>query len=133
MRDFAGLKRRYLSAFVIGDKAFAGTGTNGTNFKDFWEFDQLLSTLTRPQTEVEVMAYPNPVVDQLTISIEGLDNAQLGKLQMKVYDLTGRLLVNESMSSDIIRITASNWDAGLYAYHIVYRDQIVRSGKILKR
>ena len=44
IEEFPGARRRYMLSFVIGKIAYAGSGTNGTNLRDFWAFQPLLDT-----------------------------------------------------------------------------------------
>ena len=48
LSDFEGVARSGAVAFTIGDKAYVGTGYDGTYWlKDFWEYDPLLNNWTR--------------------------------------------------------------------------------------
>lgn len=65
LSPFPGSSRRYSSGFSIGDRCFMGSGTNGTNFNDFWEFNAKASV-----EEIELgsfRVYPNPATDQLKV------------------------------------------------------------------
>lgn len=57
--EFDGLGRRYFVSFVIGDVAYCGTGTNGTNLRDFWAFYPLLETIDYSSLN-QIALYPNP-------------------------------------------------------------------------
>lgn len=45
--DFGGNSRELSVAFVIGSKAYVGTGFNGNDLKDFWEYDSANDTWIR--------------------------------------------------------------------------------------
>ena len=49
---------------------YVGLGTNGTNFNDFWKFDQVLSLLDRNLESIELSAYPNPAISELNIKVD---------------------------------------------------------------
>lgn len=65
LEDFPGTSRRYSTGISMGDKCFLGTGTNGTNFNDFWEFDALASLNEKENTKIKV--YPNPTNDYIVL------------------------------------------------------------------
>lgn len=65
LEDFPGTSRRYSTGISMGDKCFLGTGTNGTNFNDFWEFDALASLNEKEHTKI--MVYPNPTDDYIVL------------------------------------------------------------------
>ena len=48
LSDFEGLPRTDAVAFTIGNKAYLGTGYDGTDrLKDFWEYDPLVNQWTK--------------------------------------------------------------------------------------
>lgn len=83
MEEFPGTGRRFSAGFSIGDKGYIGIGTNGTNMRDFWEFDELLSVTENTNLQIEL--YPNPATDFITITSKESVLARL-------YDLGGKLI-----------------------------------------
>ena len=62
---FGGQKRRFMEAVVIGDKAYMGMGTDGTNLKDFWVWldvplDTSQTSVSETNPEIAVTIFPNP-------------------------------------------------------------------------
>ena len=51
-------------------------------------FDPATVTSTEPQLVSNAMIYPNPVVDQLTVSLDNIDNTE--NLSINLYDLNGK-------------------------------------------
>lgn len=45
--DFPGLARKGASAFVVGEKGYAGFGEGDTRFKDWWQYDPASNIWTR--------------------------------------------------------------------------------------
>lgn len=90
MDEFPGSARRFSAGFAIGNKGYVGIGTTGTNMRDFWEFDELLSTPQHNTPEFSI--YPNPATDYLTVS--GLDAANV-----TVYDMQGKLLISTNLTN----------------------------------
>ncbi len=64
--------------------------------------------------ELSMVAYPNPVVNNLNIMI---NNANIADYTVMVYDLNGKMVVNEHFSpsnTNIYSVSTANWMSGLY-------------------
>jgi N-acetylneuraminic acid mutarotase len=130
--DFDGLARRYLVSFVINNVAYAGTGTNGTNFKDFWEYDPVLAVLESQKENISFITYPNPATDYITITLKNISpEADLSKLEVKIYDLSGKIIRSEKMNQSSITIQRESLSNGFYLCFLTYRDKVIRSEKII--
>lgn len=70
--------------------------------------------------------YPNPVKDQLNITLS-TDEANL-----KIYDIDGKLIINESLTSRENTIDTSNLKSGLY-FSIIKSRNITNTQKLTKR
>lgn len=94
--DFPGSNRRYSSGVSVGERCFMGTGTNGTNFNDFWEFEKYADVKEVPGA-IELRVYPNPTTDYVYFDAEkGGDfilriNDQLGKEIDLLQSVNGKL------------------------------------------
>lgn len=90
MGEFPGTARRFSIGFAIGDKGYFGGGTNGTNMKDFWEFDELLAFGDNESDPISI--YPNPAADFITIDC----NSQT---EISLFDLNGKLILASSLNA----------------------------------
>lgn len=133
IEDFEGTARRYMSTTVLNDVAYAGLGTNGTNFKDFWLYDATLSLIEQKLEVNHINTFPNPVSDYVNIQIDGLDENELNKLDIKIISTSGTLVYNNTISASKTVIDIKNWNNGLYLYSIEYQEKVLHSGKILKQ
>jgi hypothetical protein len=71
--------------------------------------------------------YPNPGNESLNI------NSPLDRLQIQLFDLTGRMEFEAKISSGINSIPVSSLPAGIYLYRILdKKNQTIRSGKWIK-
>lgn len=66
--DFPGSSRRFPVAFSIGNKGYFGTGTNGINLNDFWEYDPSITASIPESNSLPLLVYPNPAVNELIIN-----------------------------------------------------------------
>lgn len=73
----------------------------------------------------DVILYPNPVVDQLTIAVDDIEEP----LDFQIYDLQGKMITNGIIQSRT-DLDLSSWESGLYLVHFPKLNQ---SHKIIKR
>ncbi len=82
--------------------------------------------------ELNVKAFPNPVKDIFNVHIESVQD----ELVFRLYDLQGRLQINELLHSDLSTISLSGLPRGLYFYDIRSKRQMFSiasgRGKIIK-
>ncbi len=129
--DFPGTARRYLASVVHDGVAYCGLGTSGTNFKDFWMFDQVLYTIEKQMEELEVVAYPNPVVDHLSIKINGLNNDLAQNLDLTIYSLSGEVVHSQRFDASKIDVNLKSLTGGTYLYKIMYQEKVLKSNKVV--
>ncbi len=72
------------------------------------------------------VAYPNPGGNTLNIST-GLQNAYL-----EVFDMSGRLIHNQSITEHVTAINAEDWASGTYVWKIYSDHKEAESGKWIK-
>lgn len=130
IEDFLGTSRRYFSATTLNGFAYAALGTNGTNFKDLWLFDQSLSLLERSLEKMELIAYPNPTSDHINFHIEWPTEVDETKIALQIVDPQGHVVFN-SPWSELSTIATNSWSAGHYVYSIIYNHKVVRSENLI--
>ena len=91
------------------------TGVNKISYSQYYLIPRIAADLGTgvPQylTENDVVVYPNPVADQLTVSLR--TNAfQVSDLA--VYDINGKLILSQLVSDNQIRVSAQQLAAGNY-------------------
>jgi hypothetical protein len=128
--DFPGSKRRFIVAFAIHDRGYMGTGTNGINFNDFWQFNPTDYTIGLAQNDVVIKAYPNPVVDELQIQYLGLHTDQI---EVSIFDLNGKLLLKDELRYFKQLIDVSLLNSGTYILKISQGKQLIHQEKLIKR
>lgn len=131
LEDFPGTARRYLSCITLGNVAYAGLGTNGTNFKDFWVYDPVASLVENRLKNTELIAYPNPAVDFTTIKIQGLVLGDLSDLTIRVYDELGQFINVTPVTSDETTLDLSFLDPGIYTYQLYHKEKVIKAAKII--
>ena len=98
---------------------------------------RITATATEPaNTAIEVTMnpnftinlFPNPAGDQLNVSVEGVDN----KTEIKVYNLMGKLVMQQESSNPLIQLNISKLSAGFYMVHVNDGGE-TRSAKFVKQ
>jgi N-acetylneuraminic acid mutarotase len=126
--EFPGTSRRFPVAFSINGKGYYGTGTNGINLNDFWQFD--FDPLSLNENELlSVTAFPNPVVNSLTIKLENI-TIESG-LTFNLYGPSGKKVDQFELTNDIQTIENLEHLNGTHLFTIEKDKQIVKTGKIL--
>ena len=70
--------------------------------------------------------YPNPGKDVLNICTTAPNT------NLKIYDLTGKLIYNQKITENITSINTENWPSGIYLWKVVSNDKDAKSGKWIK-
>lgn len=124
VEELPGSTRRFSSGFAIGNRGYIGTGTNGTNMNDFWEFNPELMASNMELNELVVQAFPNPSNEYIQITSPNLNNGRL-----EIYNLSGQLIFQEQNINQEITIYKSDLGLGTFIYKI-QSDNNSTTGKI---
>ncbi len=132
MADFPGTSRRFLSSFAIGNKGFVALGTNGTNFNDFWQFSyDPLSVEELYLNEHNIKAFPNPVKDHVTVTLEPKIMEAIRGASIQIRSIDGKILDEQEITQTSISFQRGNAQSGIYFYTIVKKGKTVFNGKLL--
>jgi len=123
--DFPGTSRRFASGFNIGERAFIGIGTNGTNFSDFHEFNPYAS-LDEKFDITEFTTYPNPSNNHINFKSNNLNSYSID-----VFDMLGRKIFTEETLNGEIRFDKGINERGTYIYHVKVDGALVHSNKFI--
>lgn len=78
-------------------------------------------------SQVQIILYPNPVTSTsiLQFSSEGIVDA------LKIYDISGKLVKEEKVSKDYVRIDAMQYRSGLYFYQVFSENELLKTEKFI--
>ena len=76
-------------------------------------------------TKFKIKLFPNPTSDNLTISLEGIDN-----INISIINSQGKILLQESGKYDKDKISLSNYQSGIYFVKIMTSDGGIQSSVI---
>jgi hypothetical protein len=126
--DFEGSARRYMVSFVIRSTAFCGTGTNGTNLKDFWSYNPTLN-VSENENLVVVNCYPNPAKDQINFTLpSSLINSGT---QLIIFNSVGQIVDQKEINEVTIQLKRNELDGGIYYYRLINSIETISTGKFI--
>ncbi|TCN56619.1 T9SS C-terminal target domain-containing protein [Flavobacterium circumlabens] len=97
--------------------------------------DNLATTDFENKNGYSVQAYPNPASDVVNVTVKTADDKNL---KLRVYDLSGRLVVNPieikgTQEKNNLVIPVSNLKTGVYIYTLTENNKVIYSNKIIKK
>ncbi|HPF94538.1 MAG TPA: T9SS type A sorting domain-containing protein [Tenuifilaceae bacterium] len=82
---------------------------------------------------LSVSAYPNPTASNITLKVESNHDFKVGHLAYQLYDVNGRLLLSELISSEETTIPLSKLQASFYLLKVYNVFGVVKTFKIIKK
>ncbi|MBN4071375.1 T9SS type A sorting domain-containing protein, partial [Crocinitomix catalasitica] len=128
--DFPGLGRRYPDGFEIGDKAYVGAGTNGTNLKDLWEFNPANALSVGNNKNITINAFPNPSSEYVIFDLGGASSLLNDDTELHLINLQGQSIVKRLVTDAKLKIDLTGFTSGTYLYVLKNKTKIVTRGKI---
>jgi Secretion system C-terminal sorting domain len=114
-KSFPGIRRNYVPSFTIGDNAYFGTGSNGTNLGDFWGYEWKVSVGVKENTkDILISIYPNPTSDFIYFKFS--EELNYKELTLSIYSLDGKKISSEKISNLYYNI--SSFAKGTYFIQI---------------
>jgi len=78
-----------------------------------FNFSGLQTNINEEQNLIDnVNVFPNPAKNTINISLEGIDT--FSPIEIKIYNLLGKLIYSEINSKSKVIINSSSWGSGLY-------------------
>ena len=114
--EFPGTSRRFPVAFAIHNRGYFGTGTNGINFNDFWQYNPTINTSELSENlDFQWNIYPNPSTDFIDVQLPTeFPSGQIGE----VRNLTGQVIQRVELYGGLTRIDVSYLTSGTYFFSI---------------
>ena len=127
LSNFIGTSRRFAAGFNINDVSYMGTGTNGTNFSDFWEFN-LIAGVNDLIYDTDFTTFPNPATTHVNFKSGEYENGEI-----TIYSMNGDLIRTLNLSNSKTTLYRENLSAGIYYYNVMVDDQLIYSNKFIFR
>lgn len=100
-----------------------------TDFDGKYKYSRVIVT-TCGDAFSDVMVYPNPSTDKLTLNV---GNIKLSLLSFQLYDVSGKLIENKKISSAIETIDMENLPCATYFLKVTKNNTEVKTFKINKK
>ena len=84
-----------------------------------------------PLSEVTIGIYPNPTKDKLVLELSGEYPAR-GRHSFSLYDLYGKLLLQEHIRSSSVIIPLDNYAHGMYLLKVSHDTDVIKTFKVIK-
>lgn len=88
-----------------------------------------VTSITTPSPTFNLLLYPNPTVNSITL---GVDVAHIKNLSYKVYDIKGKEVTTQKISSATTNITMKNLSAATYFVSVFSANKLVKTFRVVK-
>ncbi len=125
VEEFKGTSRRFPVAFAIDNKGYFGTGTNGANFNDFWQYNPSINSLEESPLEL-ISFYPNPATEDITF--QKLTGSSVNRVF--ITNNLGQHIRQIALSKELEQVSVFDFPAGIYQVLFYQDDKYVGSKKM---
>jgi hypothetical protein len=78
---------------------------------------------------VETSLYPNPAQDRVMIQLDS--DYTIGQLQVEIYDVTGKIVMNHSATTHLSSIDLSGMEKGVYFVRVTDNGNALNTSKLI--
>jgi len=123
-------------AYSVGQVVYTtNIGTNGSvaqGVQQPFEISVVLAIEEAKGINLTVSAYPNPTTDYLTLEVDASTTLSIQSMAYQLYDMQGKLLQNEKITSNQASIVMSNLVPATYFVKVIQGNKEVKTFKIIK-
>ena len=118
-------------SYSVGQVVYTtNTGTNGSVAQGIQQaYEISVITAIEEAKDINLSAYPNPTADYLTLEV---NDYQRSPLRFHLYDINGKLLQNEKITSNHTTIVMSDLATATYFVKVIRNNKEVKTFKIVK-
>jgi hypothetical protein len=121
------------AAYSVGQVFYTSvTGTGGSvaqGIQQAYEIATVLG-LEEQQISLNMLAYPNPTTDYLTLTV---GNTELSGLSFQLYDNRGKVVASKKITSSSETIQMGSLPSALYFLKVENNNKEVKTFKIIKK
>jgi hypothetical protein len=121
------------SSYSVGQVVYTtSTGTNGSmaqGVEQAYEISIVLG-VEEEQISLNMMVYPNPTTDYLTLTI---GNIELSGLSFGLYESNGRLIESKKITSTSEMIRMEHLPSAIYFLKVIQNNNELKTFKIIKK
>ena len=124
------------ASYSVGQVVYTtNIGTNGSvaqGVQQPFEISVVLAIEEAKGINLTVSAYPNPTTDYLTLEVDASTTLSIQSMAYQLYDMQGKLLQNEKITSNQASIVMSNLVPATYFVKVIQGNKEVKTFKIIK-
>jgi hypothetical protein len=120
------------ASYTIGETVFtdpSGSGSSSSSQGVQQVYDITIGIDELASVELLLNLFPNPASDIVTLSI---DEPNVTDFRYKMYDLSGKLLMENRVASDMTLIPIEAYADGTYLLEVIQQSRTVKSFTIIK-
>jgi hypothetical protein len=120
------------SSYTVGQVVYTtNTGNNGSVAQGVQQPFEISTTIGIEVTEInlELVAYPNPTNNALTLNIGNYNNE---KLTYQLYDMQGKLLDSKQLDNNSTTIGTQDLPASTYLLNVLDNNSLIKTFRIIK-
>lgn len=110
----------------------ANTSTNGSasqGVQQPFEIFSLTGIDDAKDLSINLIAFPNPTADYITLSIE---SAAIKNLSYQLFDTNGKLIISQKLDGLETKVGMNNYAAATYYVSVTENNKIIKTFKIIK-
>ncbi len=118
-------------SYSVGQVSYTNiTNPNGTINEGVQQpYDITIGIPENNNISLSYTVYPNPTVSTVNLKIE---NQVIDNLSFQLYDISGKLLINQKINSTETTLEMSSFDAAYYFLKVIDSNKEVQTFKIIK-
>jgi hypothetical protein len=120
------------SSYTLGQVVYTtNIGTNGSVAQGVQQPYEISTSVGNEVTEInlELVAYPNPTNNALTLNIGNYNNE---KLTYQLYDIQGKLLVSKQVVNSSTTIGMKELPVSTYLLNVLDHNALIKTFRIVK-
>ena len=123
-------------SYSVGQVVYTtNIGTNGSvaqGVQQPYEISVVTGLEEAKGINLTVSAYPNPTTDYLTLEVDASTTLSIQSMAYQLYDMQGKLLQSEKITSNQTSIVMSNLVPATYFVKVTESNKEVKTFKIIK-
>jgi len=120
------------AAYSVGQVAYTSIETASGSVNQGVQQPYKVSAIginTNPDIDLLMSVYPNPTVTLINLSVQNMD---LSNLSYQLYDVQGKLLVNQKITNAVTSVLMEEYATGNYFLKVTDKNAELKSFKIIK-
>jgi len=120
-------------SYSIGQVAYVtNVGANGSVAQGVQQPFEIQTVLGNENFNIslEMVVYPNPTTNLLMLEVK---NYVLENLDYQLFDLNGRLIIDEKISAETTTISMEQYPSAVYLLKVIDNSKEIKTFKILKK